>query len=74
MTTLGSNLKLTIAEEYRPRVRALFVDVLGATIVEPVPGVEAYRLADGANVGVEYVAPGGPVFRVAPPPAERSAR
>jgi hypothetical protein len=57
MSQLGTNLKLTIAADNRPRTHALFVDVLGATALQPNPNLEVYRLADGGNIGVFYVAP-----------------
>jgi hypothetical protein len=55
MATFGTNLKLTIARAHQPRVRDLFVEVLGATARQPMPGLEAYILADGGSVGVFYV-------------------
>jgi hypothetical protein len=55
MATFGTNLKLTIDKDRRSEVRALFVDVLGATAVQPTPALEAYKLADGGSVGVFYV-------------------
>lgn len=57
MATFGTNLKLTIAKAHQPEVRGLFVDVLGATVKQPVPGLEQYILEDGGSVGVFYVAP-----------------
>jgi hypothetical protein len=56
MARFGTNLKLTIAAEWRPRVHALFVDVLGASASEPTADLEIYHLEDG-NVGVYYVGP-----------------
>lgn len=55
MTRFGTNMKLTIATQWRPRVRALFVDVLGASALQPTEDLEVYRLDDGGNVGVYYV-------------------
>lgn len=59
MTTLGPNLKLTIAARWRPQVHDLFVDILGATTVQPSANFEVYLLDGGkARVGVAY-APDG---------------
>ena len=55
MARFGTNLKLIIAAEHRPRVHALFVDVLGATAVAPRPDLEQYKTEDGGSVGVFYV-------------------
>jgi hypothetical protein len=55
MTRFGTNIKLTIAADRRPRVRALFVDLFGATASSPRDALEVYTLADGGNVGVCYV-------------------
>jgi len=55
MARFGMNLKLTIEESHRPRVRALFVDILGARAVAPTPRLEAYKTEDGGSVGVFYV-------------------
>jgi hypothetical protein len=55
MAYLGLNLKLTIAEEHRPRVHALFVDAIGTHAVQPMPHLEAYKTEDGGSVGVFYV-------------------
>jgi hypothetical protein len=53
MAKLGLNVKLTIPEDYKSRVRAVFSN-LNATATQPMPGLEVYRLDDGANVGVFY--------------------
>jgi hypothetical protein len=47
-------MKITIAEEHRANVRKLFVDVLGASVKQPMPALDAYALEDGF-VGVEFV-------------------
>jgi len=56
MARFGTNLKLNIASEHRARVHALFVDVLGATAVQPRPDLEQFKTEDGGSVGVFYVA------------------
>lgn len=55
MARFGMNLKLTIAENHRPRVHALFVDALGTGAVQPAPHLEAYKTEDGGSVGVFFV-------------------
>jgi hypothetical protein len=57
MTRFGTNMKMIISSDYETRVRKLFVDVLGAAAMRPRPDLEVYRLADGANVGVQFVPP-----------------
>ena len=55
MALFGTNLKLTIDKQHRPRVHSLFVEVLGATPKQPMPQLEQYLLADGGSVGAFYV-------------------
>jgi len=56
MARFGMNLKLTIAEEHRPKVHAMFVEAIGTDAVQPMPGLEAYKTEDGGSVGVFFVA------------------
>ena len=56
MARFGMNLKLTIAEEHRARVHALFVDGIGTDAVQPMPHLEQYKTEDGGSVGVFFVA------------------
>jgi hypothetical protein len=49
------NLKLTIAEEHRARVHALFVDAIGTQAVQSLSHLEAYKTEDGGSVGVFFV-------------------
>jgi hypothetical protein len=58
MARFGTNLKLLISTEHRARVHALFVDVLGAHRVQPMPDLDAFKLEDGGSVGVFYVPAG----------------
>jgi hypothetical protein len=55
MARFGMNLKLTIAEEHRARVHALFVDGIGTDAVQPTPQLEAYKTEDGGSVGTFFV-------------------
>ena len=55
MARFGMNLKLSIAEENRPRVHALFVDALGTDAVQPMPNLVQYKTEDGGSVGVFFV-------------------
>ena len=56
MTRFGRNMKWTSDRRHRERIRALFVEVLGATHTVPgTPDLDLYRLGDGFNVGVYSV-------------------
>ncbi|HZO15051.1 MAG TPA: hypothetical protein VFB62_17365 [Polyangiaceae bacterium] len=55
MARFGTNLKLTVASNHRPRVRSVFTDVLSASVSHTTDELEIYTLEDGGNVGVYYV-------------------
>ena len=56
MTVFGKNMKWTVDRAYRDRVRALFLEGLGASQPEGgPPHVELYRLSDGFQIGIFLV-------------------
>jgi hypothetical protein len=68
VVSLGRNVKLTVPRSAQDRVRALF-DALGATLVTPAPGMDAFKMT-GGSAGVVYVADGDALtpeqMRIAP--------
>jgi hypothetical protein len=54
MTTMGKNVKLTVAKAHRDAIGAIFAEALGATRVVSDAEKDIYRVGDG-NVGVFLV-------------------
>jgi len=51
MTTIGRNMKWTVDQALREKVRAFFVDALGATVAPGPPHIDLYRI-DGCQFGI----------------------
>ena len=54
MTRFGTNMKITVAESERARVRALWEGALGCALSTPTPQLDVYRLDDGFRLGVFF--------------------
>jgi hypothetical protein len=52
---LGKNLKITVDEAQRGRIRTVMQTALDATLKTPATSMDVFVLADGANVGFTYV-------------------
>jgi hypothetical protein len=55
MTTLGKNMKISIAKEHRSFARTLFAEVLGATLKTPKDDLDQFLFADGFSLGAFFV-------------------
>lgn len=54
--SLGKNVKITAGVSTRVQQTALYVGVLGCEVLHPTPTMDVFRFADGACIGIAFVA------------------
>lgn len=54
MSTVGKNLKITVANENRALTRSLFTEVLGCTMKSPTERLDIFAFQDGYSLGAFY--------------------
>jgi hypothetical protein len=59
MASLGTNVRISIANEHRTLARKMFVDVLGCTAKKPRDDLDVYTFEDGSNLGAYVVGASG---------------
>jgi hypothetical protein len=55
MNTIGRNMKATVGESERGRIRRLYGEIMGAAHSAPMPKMDIFRFPDGFSLGVAYV-------------------
>lgn len=70
MATFGSNIRLTASRDLRSTVRGFYGKGLRAACTSPMPDLDVFRLPDGFQIGVYFIAPDQ---ALAPEEAEKSA-
>ena len=55
MTTIGKNLKLTVANGHRALTRQMFSEVFGCVMKSPSPTMDVFIFEDGYSLGAAFV-------------------